>query len=111
MTEVAHQLIGGEVDVVERDDARHRLFHHLRAPASLPARIEALATDHAELLPRRDEPGEMPPGCAIRVMVVIRPAKAQHILPRLLHAGCMIPPLPELPLSCEPDVACQVATE
>src|SRR2546430_1587148 len=48
---------------------------------------------------------------AIGVMIVIRPAKAELVLPRLLHLRRAISPLPVFALGGEEEIARQIATE
>ena len=108
VAEVAHQLIGGEIDVIEGDDAGGGRFHDLRAPSRLPAGVEALATVEAQLFQECHVPRKILPRAAIGVMVVIAPAQPQLVLPGLLHLRRPVSPLPVTSLGLEKQSALDV---
>src|SRR4051812_44869256 len=105
MGKIVEQFIGREIDVVESDDLRRRLLHHLRAPAGLAACVEALANLEAQFLPHTNQRREMPARRAIGVMIVVGPAQTQAILSCLLTLSRAVFALPVFALGGEEDVA------
>ena len=108
MGEVDVRLVGGQVQVGEDDDAGRGVLQDLRAPAGVLARVEPLAEEEAEGLEHADDAREEPPRAAEGVVVVVRPAEAEPVLPLLLDPGGTVARLPVVALGLEDEVARQV---
>ena len=106
--EVVRGLLGGEVEVGEDHDARRRVLEDLGPPAGMLARVEPLAEQEPRALEHPDQPGEEPPRRAERVVVVVRPAQPEPVLPGLLDPRRAVPRLPVIALDLEDQVARQV---
>ena len=72
------------------------------------AGVEALAEQEAEPLEHPDDAREEPPRAAEGVVVVVRPAQAEPVLPRLLDPRGPVARLPVVALDLEDEVAGQV---
>ena len=100
---------GGEVDVSEDHDPGRRVLEDLRPPARLSPRVEPFPGLESERLEHRDQSREEPPGRSVGVVVVVRPAQTETILPGLLDPRREVPRLPVIPLDLENQVAGEVA--
>ena len=108
MREVVRGLVGGEVEVGKDDDPGLRLLQDLRTPAGVLARVEPLAEDETKRLEHPDHAREEPPRAAERMVIVVRPAEAEPVLPRLLDLRSAVPRLPVVALDLEDELARQV---
>jgi len=105
MREICRQLIGGEIDIVEGDDAADGMLADLRTPAGLRAGVEALTQGEAEFFPEGDQLREVFAARAVGVVIVVGPAEAQFILAGLLELGGAVAALPVFSLGGEEEVA------
>ncbi len=106
--EVVRGLLGGEVEVGEDHDPGRRVLEDLRPqPACSPAWNRS-RSDEPERLEDPDHAREEPPRTAEGVVVVVRPAEPEPVLPRLLHLRRAVARLPVVALDLEDEVARQV---
>src|SRR5664279_2262238 len=87
------------------------MLHHLRTPARVEAGVETLAAEEAELLQHADERREVLAAAPVGVMIVVRPADAELVLPGLLRLGGPVAARPVRALGGEEEVAHIVAAD
>jgi hypothetical protein len=109
--EIGEEFFGGEVDIVEGDDAGAGVFHDLGAPAGFAAGVEAFAAFEAEFFEETDEVAEINAGGSVSVVVVVAPAQAQAILAGFLDLGGAVAALPEFAFGGEEKGAGLVGAE
>ena len=85
-----------------------RVLEDLGTPARVSAGVEPLAELEAQPREHPHEPREEPPGATEGVMVVVRPAQPEPVLPGLLHPGGRVARLPVFALGLEDQVTRQV---
>ena len=98
-----------KVKIGEDDDAGGGMLEHLGAPAGVLSGVEAFAKHKAQRLEHADDAREERPGAAKGVMVVVRPAQSQPVLPRLLHLCGAVSRLPVVAFDFKDQMTGQIA--